>query len=85
MSTPIKILLAAWVLVLGACTKSDKMTPEEAMAESLSNIPEDARIFSGYMETMDEFKNMDANVQKLAQQRRRILEQAEAQAVQAGK
>ncbi|MEE8428257.1 MAG: hypothetical protein V3S33_01980, partial [Gammaproteobacteria bacterium] len=60
MSTSITFFLAAWVLVLGACTKSDKLTPEEAMAESLYNIPEDARIFSVYMETMDEFKNMDA-------------------------
>ncbi len=85
MSTSITVFLAAWVLVLSACTKSDKMTPEEAMAESLSNIPEDARIFSGSMETMNKFKNMDADVQKLAQQRRRMLEQAEAQAVQAGK
>ena len=85
MSTPIKILLAAWILVLGACTKSDKMTPEEATAKSMSNIPEDVRIFDGYIETMNEFKNMDAEMQKLAQQRRRALEQAEAQAIQAGK
>lgn len=85
MSTSFTFFLAAWVLALSACTKSDKMTPEEATAKSMSNIPEDARIFSGYMKTMDEFKNIDADVQKLAQQRRRMLEQAEAQAVQAGK
>ena len=85
MSTPIKILLAAWVLILGACTKSDKMTPEEAMAESLSNIPEDIRIFDGYIKTMDQMKNMDADIQKLAQEQRRILEQVEAQALKGRK
>ena len=85
MSTSITFFLAAWVLVLGACTKSDKMTPEEAMAESLANIPEDIRIFDGYIKTMDQMKNMDADIQKLAQERRRILEQAEAQALTGGK
>ena len=34
MSNSIRFFLAAWVLVLGACTKSDKMTPIRALRRS---------------------------------------------------
>jgi len=81
MSTLTKVLLAACILVLGACSSSEKMTPEEALSKTVANIPEDLKLFDGYMDTMDKAKKMGGEYQKIAEEQRRVLERVEANAV----